>query len=62
MKLPISTGDGVVCEQIDRPGVDADEATDRISRELLQHDVITEAYGGQVPIVPVSSSIHIFLA
>lgn len=40
--------------QIDRHGVVEEKAVDRISRELLQHDVATEAYGGQVPIVPVS--------
>lgn len=41
------------CGQIDRYGVDTEKAVDKISRQLLEHNVITEAYGGQVPIVPV---------
>lgn len=39
--------------QIDRYGVDTEKAVDKISRHLLEYDVITEGYGGQVPIVPV---------
>lgn len=39
--------------QIDRYGVDTEKAVDKISRQLLEHNVITEGYGGQVPIVPV---------
>lgn len=34
--------------------MDTEEAVDRISRQLLQHDIMTEGYGGEVPIVPVS--------
>lgn len=39
--------------QIDRYGVDTEKAVDKISRQLLEHDVVTENYGGHVPIVPV---------
>lgn len=39
--------------QIDRYGVDASKAVETISRQLLEHEIITEGYGGEVPIVPV---------
>lgn len=39
--------------QVDRYGVDADKAVENISRQLLEHEIITEGYGGEVPIVPV---------
>lgn len=39
--------------QIDQYDVDTEEAVDRISRQLLEHSIVTEGYGGEVPIVPV---------
>lgn len=42
-----------VVTQIDRYGVDAEKAVEKISRQLLEHSVVTEGYGGEVPIVPV---------
>lgn len=40
--------------QIDRYGVETDKAVDKICRQLLEYGVVTEGYGGHVPIVPVS--------
>ena len=45
-----------VLMQIDRYGVDASKAVESISRQLLEHEIITEEYGGEVPIVPVSKT------
>ncbi|CAN0237852.1 unnamed protein product, partial [Hapterophycus canaliculatus] len=39
---------------IDLYDVDTEKAVDKISRQLLEHSIITEGYGGDVPIVPVS--------
>lgn len=43
-----------VLVQIDQYDVDTEKAVDKISRQLLEHNIITEGYGGEVPIVPVS--------
>lgn len=43
--------------QIDKYDVDAEKAVDRISRQLLEHNIMTESYGGEVPIVPVSKNM-----
>lgn len=43
--------------QIDRYGVDASKAVEDISRQLLEHEIITEGYGGEVPIVPVRQDL-----
>lgn len=43
--------------QIDRYGVDASKAVETISRQLLEHEIITEGYGGEVPIVPVRQDL-----
>lgn len=42
--------------QIDQYDVDTEKAVDRISRQLLEHNIVTEGYGGEVPIVPVSAA------
>lgn len=44
--------------QIDQYDVDTEKAVDKISRQLLEHEIITEGYGGEVPIVPVSCVVH----
>lgn len=49
-----------ISEQVDRPGVNVDKALDKISRELLQHEVVTEPYGGQTPILPVRNIVMIY--
>lgn len=48
----------LVLPQIDQYDVDKEKAVDRISRQLLEHSIITEGYGGEVPIVPVSIQVH----
>ncbi|CAM9093951.1 unnamed protein product [Ectocarpus sp. 4 AP-2014] len=45
----------VAVTKIDQYDVDTEKAVDRISRQLLEHSIITEGYGGEVPIVPVSA-------
>lgn len=42
--------------QIDQHGVDTEKAVDRISRQLLEHNIVTEGYGGEVPIIPVRAT------
>lgn len=39
--------------------MDTEKAVDKISRQLLEHDVMTEGYGGQVPIIPVRENYTI---
>ena len=41
----------VAVNKIDKPGANPD----RVMQELAEHDVITEAWGGDVPFVPVSA-------
>ena len=41
----------VAVNKIDKPGANID----RVTQELAEHDVITEAWGGDVPFVPVSA-------
>ena len=41
----------VAINKIDKPGANSD----KVQQELLQHSVQTEAYGGDVPAVPVSA-------
>ncbi|CAM9120835.1 unnamed protein product [Choristocarpus tenellus] len=45
----------VAVTKIDRHGVNAKEAVERISNQLLEHGVVVEAFGGETPIVPVSA-------
>ena len=41
----------VAVNKIDKPGANPD----RVMQELAEHDIITEAWGGDVPFVPVSA-------
>ena len=41
----------VAVNKIDKPGANID----RVTQELAEHDIITEAWGGDVPFVPVSA-------
>lgn len=45
-----------VLVQIDQYDVDTEKAVEKISRQLLEYNITTEGYGGEVPIVPVSYS------
>eukprot|EP00752_Nemacystus_decipiens_P006400 g5764.t1 len=45
----------VAVTKIDQYDVDTEKAVDWISRQLLEHSIVTEGYGGEVPIVPVSA-------
>lgn len=44
----------VALTKCDRDGIDKKEATERIGLQLLEHGIEVEAYGGNVPIVPIS--------
>ena len=44
----------VAMSKIDKPGIDVQESTRRIQKELFEAGVVTEGMGGDVMIVPVS--------
>jgi len=44
----------VALSKIDRPGIDIEEAKERIQNQLLEHGIVCESYKGDVPVVPVS--------
>ena len=41
----------VAVNKIDKPGANVD----RVMQELAEHEVVAEAWGGDVPFVPVSA-------